>query len=175
MTNPDAAPAAPPSLRDIERLAATYAARRAALGDVVRDANAELAAVRARFRRRVAGRAAAANLARDNLLAALQASAALFARPRTRLLHGIRVGWRTRPAGVDIPDEQRTIAAIERQFADTTGYLRTKTTVLKSALRHLAPAVLKSLHCRPEPAVDAPTVQPADSEIDELAAALLEP
>ena len=164
-----------PTLADVERLAARFARRRAELGGCVREVQAAIDAARDAGRPTLLRRTRAAAAARDELEAALAAAPELFRRPRTRLLSGIRVGWRRPPARVEIPDEQHTVTAIRRRFGASSGqYLREKVSVARGAVRGLPARVLAALGVTVTEPDDAPTVVPADSDLERTAAALLE-
>ena len=164
-----------PTLAAVERLAARFARRRAELGACVREVQAAIDAARTAGRPTLLRRANAAAAARDELEAALAAAPELFSRPRTRLLSGIRVGWRRPPARVEIPDEQRTVTAIRRRFgSESAQYLRERTNVVRAAVRGLPARVLAALGVTVVQPDDAPTIVPADSDLERTVTALLE-
>ena len=162
------------TLAEIERLTAVYASRRAALREAASEVQAALDAARRAGRPRVVRRAAACAAARDELEAALSSAPDLFRRPRTRVLGGIRIGWRRPPARVEIPDEAHTIAALRRRFgSDAAQYLREKVTVARAAVRGLPARVLTALGVAVVEPEDAPFVSAPDDDTDRLVEALL--
>lgn len=162
------------TLAEIERLTAVFAARRAALRETAAETQAAVDAARAAGRPRLLRRAAACTAALDELEAALHGAPELFQTPRTRVLGGVRIGWRRPPARVEIADEAQTIAAIRRRFgADATQYLREKITVAKAAVRGLPARALTALGVTVVEPPDAPFVAAADTDLDRLVETLL--
>lgn len=166
----------PVTLADVERLAARYARRRASLAETAREVRTAVEAAREAGRPGLLRRARAAARARDELEAAVRRGEHLFTSPRSRVLSGVRVGWRRPPARVEIPDEARTVAAIRERWlaSDAARYLRTRTAVVRSAVRTLAAPVLEALGVAVVQPPDAPVVAAADDDLDRIVAALLD-
>jgi len=164
------------TMQEIERLTAEYARRRDDLRRTVDAAQAELDRVKRSHRAALRRRAGAAANARAELLAAIQAAKGLFAKPRTRLLSGIRVGWLKRPGRVEVEDEPAAIAAIRRKLgieqADRLIQVREK--LNRRALRDLSARDLMRIGAVAVMDCDEPVAIPADGEIDKLVDALLE-
>src|SRR6185369_10658049 len=55
------------------------------------------------------------HLIRDNPIA--------FEKPRTRIFHGIKLGYAKQKGSIEIEDESRTVQLIERHFADNPDLL----------------------------------------------------
>ena len=164
------------TMDDIDRLAAEYARRRDLLGETVDKAQAAVDAAKRAHRAALRRRTGAAANARADLLAALEAVPKLFQRPRTRLLNGIKVGWRKRPGRIEIEDEASTIAAIRTKLGDAAAeqLIQVREKVVRGALRALPARDLLRIGAAAVEAVDEPFAQPADSEIDKLVDALLD-
>ena len=164
------------TMQEIERLSAEYARRRDDLRATVDAAQAELDRVKRSHRAALRRRAGAAANARAELLSAVQAAKGLFAKPRTRLLSGIRVGWLKRPGRVEVEDEPAAIAAIRRKLgveqADRLIQVREK--LNRRALRDLSARDLMRIGAVAVMDFDEPVAIPADSEIDKLVDALLD-
>lgn len=164
------------SMDEIESLATAYACRRDALRETVEEAQAALDRVKRDHRAALRRRIGATANARAELLAAVESSPALFRRPRTRLLSGIRVGWRKRPGRIELDDEAATINAIRRKLdcEAATRLIRVSEKVVRGALRELSTRDLMRIGALAVEADDEPIAVPADGEIDKLVAALLD-
>ena len=164
------------SMDEIERLATAYAVRRDALSETVEEAQEALDRVKRGHRAALRRRIGAAANARAELLAAVESSPALFRRPRTRLLSGIRVGWRKRPGRIELDDEAATINAIRRKLDGEAAarLIRVSEKVVRGALRELSARDLMRIGALTVEADDEPIAIPADGEIDKLVAALLD-
>ena len=160
----------------IESLAMAYATRRDALREKVDEAQKELDAVKRRHRAVLRRRIGAAANARAELLAAVETSRSLFTRPRTRLLSGIKVGWRKRPGRIEVEDEAATIAAIRRKLSDEDAerLIVIRERLNRRGLRGLAASELMRIGAAAVEDTDEPVAIPADSEIDKLVDALME-
>ena len=109
------------------------------------------------------------------LHASVEASADLFQKPKSRLLHGIRLGFAKAKGKLVIDDEATVVRLIRRhlpnRFADL---VKVTEKPLKDPLSRLTGDELKKLGVRVESDTDEAFVKPADSEIDKLVDALLD-
>jgi len=111
---------------------------------------------------------------RAALLDAVHASPEVFAKPKSRVFHRIKVGWRKAGGKVVVADEAKVVAAIKRLFPRRTGDLINVTErVDKKAVAELPGAELKKLGVQLTEDVDEAFVKPVDGEIEKLAAALV--
>lgn len=163
-------------MEEIERLASEYARRRTYLRERIEQAQAEVDAVKRRHHAILRRRIDAAANARGDLLAALSDAPELFRKPKTRLLHGIKVGWRKRPGKIEVEDEAATIAAIKRKLGDdaTENLIQVIEKLDRRGLRNLSARDLMRIGAVAVEAVDEPIAIPADSGIDKLVDALLD-
>ena len=161
---------------EIERLAQEYAKRRTYLRERIEQAQAEVDAVKRRHYTILRRRIDAAANARADLLAAVGEAAELFRKPRTRLLHGIKVGWRKRPGRIEIEDEAATIAAIRRKLSEDAAedLIQVRERLDRRGLRNLSARDLMRIGAVAVADSDEPIAIPADSEIDKLVDALLD-
>ena len=163
------------TMDQIEALASEYARRRDALRERVREAQAEVDAVKRRHYTMLRRRTDQAKNAREDLLAAVGDAAELFRKPRTRLLHGIKVGWRKRPGRIEVEDEAATIAAIRRKLSEEAeDLIQVRERLDRRGLRNLSARDLMRIGAVAIADSDEPIAIPADSEIDKLVDALLE-
>lgn len=111
---------------------------------------------------------------RDTLAGAVEAAPELFAKPRTRTVHGVRYGWQTGKARIEIPDETETIRRIERlPDGQSELLLQRKVSVYKPAVLDLTAADLRRLGIRQVPGEDSVIVKVVDDATDRLVDALL--
>lgn len=163
------------TMAEIEALAKAFSSARDALSERVQVMRDEVEKAR---RMRIQG--VKNSLARfaethDALLAAINESKALFDKPKSRTLHGVRVGWKKNKGTIEYADEAATVAAIERKFSsDKAGTLvRTKKTLIAAAIEQLTGAELKAIGVTVGNDTEQPFVKPVGDDIDKLTRALL--
>jgi len=163
------------TLNDIDALAQAYRAERDKLASAVQVLETEVQALKRRelptIKRALAGAAGA----QDQLKAALEAAPELFEKPRTRVMHGIKVGFAKQKGCVSFDDEGAVIARIRKLLpADQSELLiRVRESVAKAAVYDLTTADLKRLGITVSDAGDALVIKPVDGEVDKLINALL--
>ena len=113
--------------------------------------------------------------AHDALLAAVTAAPDLFVRPRTRTVHGVKYGWQTGKASIDIPDEARTLRLIRTKLPEDQQVLliRVKEAVERRAVLDLTAQDLRRLGIVQVPGQDAPLVSLPKDAVDKLVDTLL--
>ena len=112
--------------------------------------------------------------AHDDLNAAIDESKGLFVKPKTRVLHGIKVGLQKSKGSLGIASDEKVIELIREHFADKEDVLIAITEKpVKAALEKLPAKDLKKIGVEVIPGRDRILIKPADSEIDKLVDALL--
>ncbi len=166
---------APPGLEEIGALCRHYARARARLAETGAEIRAlQREALRGRLRR-LRSRAAACEDARAELAAAVAAAPGLFARPRTRIVEGVRVGYRRRPGRVACADEAAAIADIRRLFPDRAAELiRIAESLDRNAVRRLDAETQAAIGVVVAESGDEILVAAAPDDLDRLVAGLLE-
>lgn len=159
----------------IEELTLYYASARQLLTQRVQQLQDELEAVK---RKHLDGIRSSVNIVaghHDQLRAALQEAPALFAKPRTRTLHGVKVGFTKQPGKVVIDDEEAVIKRIRKLLPDAQAELliRVRASVHKPAVYDLTAGDLKRLGITVTNDEDAVVIKPVDGEVDRLVNALL--
>lgn len=97
-----------------------------------------------------------------------------FAKPRTQVLAGIKLGYQKGKGALSFDDADAVVARIKKHLPDQVDVLvRTKETPVKEALAQLAAADLKKIGVTVSEAGDQVVVRPVDSEVDKLVDALL--
>lgn len=112
---------------------------------------------------------------RDALFQAVEAAPELFARPRTRTVHGIKYGWQTGKASIHIEDEARSIGLI-RKHADAAQQellILTKESVSKAAVLDLETKWLRKFAIVQREGQETVICKPVKDSVDALVGALL--
>lgn len=104
----------------------------------------------------------------------VESNRAAFAKPRTRVFNGVKVGIVKAKGTLHIPDAAAVIARIKKLLPDQADLLiNTKETPVKDALAQLDGSDLKKLGVTITDAGDQVVVKPVDSEVDKMVDALL--
>ncbi len=119
---------------------------------------------------------AAAAARRLDLKNAIDDSKDLFKRPRTIIMHGIKVGFAKGKGKIEYSKEdvERIVRLIEKYFPKQEPTLiQIKKTPIKKALQNLAASDLKKLGITVEDAGDYVVIKPVDSQVEQLVDKLL--
>lgn len=164
-----------PTLAEIEQFTAKYADRRRALTDAVQALENEVAKLKALHTPIIRGIAAVVAGLHDELRTMIVQSPECFTRPRTRLVHGIKIGMTKGKGIVEWDDEAAVIRRIRAQLPAEQAELliRVRESVHKPAIYDLTTGDLKRLGVRVVADGDEPVIKSTDGEIDKLVAALL--
>ena len=118
-------------------------------------------------------RAAAASAARDELREYIEARPELFERPRTRALHGVKLGRRQLPGKLVI-DEAAAPGLIKRFLPDHyKALVKVETKLVKAAVKNLKPAMLERIGGQIAELGDETVIAVPKSAVDKLVEALL--
>lgn len=162
------------TLADIEAAARQFSGERERLADRIAVVDEQIAKIKRQAMpalRRAVERAAEAEA---NLRALVEAAPGLFERPRTLVLHGIKVGWVKGKGVIEIADAARTVALIRKHLPDQADTLiRVTELPHRPALAQLSVADLRRLGCTVVDAGDAVVVKPMDGEVQRLIDRLL--
>jgi hypothetical protein len=162
------------TLTDIEKLTKDYADARELLGDRVAALNDDIELLR---RGAIKGIKAAVKSAAEKqaeLKAAIEAAPELFGKPKTLVLHGVRVGFMKGKGQISWDDETAVLTRIRKMFTvDADAYLSITVRPSKTALATLPAADLKKLGVTVIEAGEQVLIKPTDSDVDKLVAALL--
>lgn len=161
-------------MHQIEKLTQTYSDERRALADLVRAFHAEVERAKDRYLPGIQTCVTRTADAEGALRGALELAPELFAKPRTRTFHGVKVGYQKAKDGLEWDDAALVVARIERaRPADAELLVKVVKAPIKKALEQLADAELAALGVRRVPGEDEIVVKPQDAEVDKLVAALL--
>ena len=119
-------------------------------------------------------RIAAASAARDELREHIESSPGLWAKPRTRALHGVKLGRRQLPGQLEI-DEAAAPGLIKRFLPQRyKALVKVETKLVKAALKNLPPGMLARIGGSIAERGDETVIAIPKSAVDKLVEALLQ-
>ena len=135
----------PAGYEEIAELAKAYAQDHEALREQVKRIRDEQRKAGSRLLPGLKKKAATASAARDALVAAIKARPELWGKPRTRELHGVKVGLRQLPGRLEI-DAAEAIPLIRKHMPERFKALVQTTSRLRAgAIKALPPAMLRRI------------------------------
>lgn len=162
------------TINDIEALAKQLADARTELGDRLQRIKDEQEAIKRRYMQGVRNSVERVRAAHTELHEALEGSAHLFEKPKTRVLHGLRVGWMKQRGKLLWDDAAQVIASLRKLLGDEAEqYIDKKETPSKSRLEDLPAAQLRRCHVTVTDDTDAVVIKTAGGDIDKMIDALL--
>lgn len=168
------AEAPPPALQEIISRAAVLSQYRARLGDLVNALNAGIEALKADRLADVRQATDEAGFAWKALAESIDAHPELFVKPRSLVAHGIKFGFQKAKGTLEIADEDRTVALIEKLMPEQAELLiSVKKAPVKDALAQLPATDLKKLGVQLKDTGDVVFIKPADGAVDKLVKALI--
>lgn len=164
----------PPALASIDKLTEAHAAAYGELAGEMIALNAEIeAAKRARIAR-IRKLVAEAKATKAALNDAIIANKELFEKPRTRQLHGFKVGMRKPEGKMVFADEDKAIELVRKHLPDLADVLiKTSYTIVKDAAGTLTAAQLKSIGGKITDTVDEVVIKPTAGDVEKLVDALI--
>lgn len=161
------------TLKDIEVLTREYADSYQNLASDVEVLEAAIRTFKKKALPGIKRAAQAAAVAKEKLKAAIEAAPALFEKPRTRLFHGVKVGFVKAKGTIEWDDADRVRILIERHLSDKMDMLCKVTyRPLKDAIAQLPATDIKRIGCRVVETGDQVLVKVADSDIERMVDAL---
>ena len=99
----------------------------------------------------------------------------MFERPKTKVLHGIKVGFRKGTGKLSWFDEQEVVANIRKRFDEKAWptYLKTTVTPIKASLNALPAVDARKLGVTITEAHDQVVVEPVQGDAEAMAETLL--
>lgn len=162
------------TLQEIEALTETYADRRDALAEMVESLELEIAAAKKIHLPAIRHAAYETAAAKDALAAALDDGKALFEKPRTRVFHGVKVGWAKAKGSIAWASAERVVSLIRKTLGDAAeDYLIMTEKPNKTALATLDATTLRRLGVEVVHAGDERVIKPTAGDVDKLVDALL--
>lgn len=161
-------------MQDIETKAKTHAAARLALTNHVALLNAEIEAVKQKRLKKLRDLVATATSTGDELLEMVRESEELFKKPKSVVLHNVKLGFKKLPGKIDIANPDQTIKLIKKHFPELADNLiDTKETPSKQGLNTCDAATLKKVGVTVTSDSDVAFISDPASEVDKIVDALL--
>jgi len=161
---------------DLDRLTKAYADRRAVLAGRLTALEQALEAVKRQHLKDVKRHVALTAECELDLRNAIDAAPALFDKPKTRILHGIKIGYRKGVGGLDWDDDADVVAKIEKYFDDleeAERYLIVKKKPSAEALEALDASTLKKFGVVVVETGEQVIVKAVESDVEKLVKLLL--
>jgi hypothetical protein len=162
------------AMTDIERRTQALADARAALSTIVTELNDGIEALKRQHLKSL--KAAVNKMAEKHeaLKALIEANPALFAKPRTVMFNGIKVGLAKGKGKIEWDDDEAIVKAIKRQLPDQQDVLIiTSEKPSKDAMQQLTTQQLRKLGATVVEAGDQVVIKAADADVDKLVKALI--
>ena len=161
-------------LSELEKLVKDYADTKKTLTERVIDMTDEVELVKRKY---VPGIKRIASTVAEKLSVLREAildNTHLFIKPRTFILHGIKVGLQKGKGELSWDDDEQVVKLIKKHFPEKTDVLiQTKEVPVKSALAALTVKELERIGITVENTGDEPVVKSTDNDIDKFVKSLL--
>lgn|SRR5574337_468729 len=162
------------TMNDIDKMCRDYSETRENLTGKVSALEEELEAVRKKHMVGIKRTIAVAAERSATLRGAIEVSRDLFGRPKTMVLHGIKVGYQKGKGKLEWEDDDLVVRLIERHFPDQAEVLiKTTKKPRKDGLNGLTVAELKKIGVTAEETGDMVVVRAVDTDVDKIVKALL--
>lgn len=162
------------TLGEIEVLTKDYSESYSKLSDKVRDLNDEIDAAKRKHMRYIKSYAEDALEKKSKLSNAIDASKDLFDKPKSIVIHGMKIGFQKGKGKIVIPDEEKTILLIKKNLPEQADILiKSEEKLVKPALNNLTAGDLKKVGLNLVESTDEVLIKPTGSDIDKIVSALL--
>lgn len=162
------------TIQEIEKLAEKLGAVRDTLTAEWLQEQEEKAEVERRHVARLRKLTADFSTAYDRVTEAVASAPALFAKPKSVILHGIRLGYRKGSGKIEWDDDEAVIKLIRKHVPELADVLiQTKEKPLKGPLGELSADILKKLGVTVEDTADVAFAALADGDSQRMIKALL--
>jgi len=162
------------TMTQIESLTKVFAAARAELAERLETLRKEQEDAKRRRLQGIKNALGRVQSAHDELKTAVQAGKDLFDNPKTRVMHGIRVGWMKQRGKLEVGDPDGIVDRIRKMLGEeAVGYIKVTEKPVMTALANLPAKDLKRLGVTLSDDIDAVVIKAADSDLDKLIDALV--
>lgn len=162
------------SLAEIERGAKKYAEAREHLAGIVAAMNEGIEAIKRDNMKRLKKAVNEAAEHHDALKTLIETAPECFVKPRSVVLHGIKLGFQKGKGKIEWDDADQVVRLIKKHYPEQADVLiATSEKPAKEALANLTAAELKKLGVSVTDGGDAVFIKPADSAVDKMVDALL--
>jgi hypothetical protein len=164
----------PPALASIDKLTERHAAAYGELAAEMIALNAEMEACKKKRLAQIRKLVIAAKATKAALNDAVIANAALFEKPRTRQLHGFKIGMRKLEGRMVFSDEDKAVELVRKHLPDLADVLiKTTESIVKDAAGTLNAADLKRIGGQITDSVDEVVIKPTAGDVEKLVDALI--
>lgn len=165
---------APVTMELIESQAKAFASARAELAERLNTLREEQEGAKRRLLQGIKNSLERVQNAYAELHDSVEASQALFEQPKTRVLHGVRVGFMKQRGKLEIADREGVIERIRKLLGDeAVGYIKVTETPVMTALANLPAKDLRRIGITLTDDIDAVVIKAADGDLDKLIDALV--
>lgn len=163
------------TMADVEQFVEVYALQRRALKFQVEALQAKVSEIKSQHLPSIREHAARLSALHAELEDMIREAPELFAKPRTRIVHGVKIGIQKRKGSVEWDDEDAVVERIRKLLpADQAELLiRVRRSVHKPAVYDLSAADLKRLGIRVVADGDDVVIRSTDDEVERFVDALL--
>ncbi len=162
------------TMEHIESLAKTFAVARGELAERLNTLREEQDAAKRRRLQGIKNSLARVQASYEELKVAVEDGKPLFDKPKTRILHGIRVGWMKQRGKLEIPDAEACVAGLRRLLGDEAdAYIKKTEAPIRSALANLPAKDLRRCGVTLTDDIESVVIKAADGELDKLIDALV--
>lgn len=163
------------ALAYIEERAKNYRQARDLLADRLRQLDDQMEVAKRRAMPLITSALGAAKAAEAELSSAITEHPYLFVKPRTLVVHAIKLGIEKLKGSTKVPDEGRTVDLIRKYMPDQFDTLiKTRYKLVKAALNQLKSAELKKIAVESVGGGDVVVIRPVDSDLEKLLNAFLQ-
>lgn len=163
-----------PTLADIDARAKKYAAARGHITAIVTALKTGIDLLKTTELPKLRKEIKTAAEHHDALKALIADAPTLFEKPKTVIMHGLKLGYAKSKGKLVIADADRTVTLIKRHFPEKADDLiKTEETPVAAALNQLTVADLKKVGVTVIDATDEVVIKPVDSDVDKLVSAFL--
>lgn len=163
-----------PTMQEIEKKAKAHAEARLALTNHVTLLNAEIEEIKRKRMKKLREAVALAVATSDELLALVSESSELFKKPKSAVLHGIKLGFKKLPGKISFADEEQVIKLIRKNLPDLVDVLIIPTyKTSKEAMNNLEAGQLKKIGVTVSSDSDVAFVTDPTSDVDKIVNALI--
>lgn len=157
------------TLLEVDRATKRFADERDELGRLILAMNGDLEAVVSRCMRGIKAAVARTAQREEELREMVESTPWLWTKPRTVIMHGVKVGLEKGKGRIEFEDEAVVIGLIEKKLQDQADVLiKTEKSVLKGALKTLTVDELAKIGCTVEAAGDVVVVRPVDGSVEKM-------
>ncbi|HSH71574.1 MAG TPA: host-nuclease inhibitor Gam family protein [Methylophilaceae bacterium] len=159
----------------IESKTKEFADARAKLAVIVTALNDSMEALKRQYMADLKRAVAATAKRQDELKGLLEASPELFAKPRSVIFHGIKVGYAKGKGKIEFTDPEQVVKLIKKNYKkdEWETMINVTETPIKKAIEQLSVSDLKKIGCLVTDAQDEVVIKATDTEVDKLVTALL--